>query len=138
MTTALQGYIDALYDSIEALVPVINTERSPTLAIRREDCPVVVVHRGAEIISDDSPWPMSTRHRQLLVTVHGAGDGAEDDIDAVFAKLQPIFANFVADGVVQLEELGTDEPKYANKDLTRALVTRRWRLTYQTRQDSLS
>ncbi len=139
MTTLLRTYIDALYAEIETIPDFpARIERSTLRAFRREEYPVVVIHRGAEVISDDSPWPIVTRHRHLLVSVHGAGEDAEEDVETVFEILQPVLSRFAAAGLVQIEEAGTDEPKYAQGDLTRMVVTRRWRLTYQTQQDSLS
>jgi len=136
--TQLSQMIDALYQAIEAIEDFpARLERSPIRAITRNEYPAVVIHRGAETVSDDSPWPLVTRIRQIYVTVHCAGDGAEDEADEIFLILQPVFANFTYEDLVITKELSTDEPRYAQGDLTRVAITRRWALTYQTKEDAL-
>jgi len=139
MTTRLQRYVDELYAVVEQVdgFPAA-VERSTLRAFRRDEHPMLVIHQGREVISPDSAWPRSTRVRELLCTVHTAGAERDTSSEEVFEALQPIVIGYVADGLVQIEELGTDEPKYLQGDLDRMAVTKRFRLTYQTLDDSLS
>lgn len=139
MTTRLQSYIDALYAAIEADPDFpAETERSTLRAFRRQDAAMLVIHRGREGISPDSALPRVTRVRELLFTAHTAGDGRDEASEAIFAALQPLVMRFSADALVQVEEYGTDEPKYVQGDLDRMAVTKRFRFTYQTMDDSLA
>ena len=139
MTTLLQTYVDALYQSVDSSpdFPAV-TEKSTLRAFRREDPLMLVIHLGKEGVSPDSRWPRATRIRELLCTAHTAGADRDDACEAIFEALQPIVMGFSADGLVMIEEFGTDEPKYVQGDLDRMMVTKRFRITYQTMDDSLA
>lgn len=138
MTTLVQRYLDGLYAAIESMpdFPAL-TERSTLRAFKRDDGPMIVIHLGKEAVLE-GPWPRSNRAREVLCTAHTAGEDREDQSEAVFEALQPIVMGFTADNLVQVEEIGTDEPKYAQADLNRMAVTKRFYFTYQTAADSLS
>lgn len=139
MTTRLQSYIDALYSAVETTPGFpAKTERSTLRAFKREEPAMLVIQPGREVVSPDSSWPMSTRIREVLCTAHTAGADRDDASEAIFEALQPIVMNFSAPALVLIEEFGTDEPKYAQADLDRMAVTKRFRITYQTAADSLS
>jgi len=139
MTTRLQSYIDTLYAAVEAApgFPAM-VERSTLRAFSRKEPAMLVIHPGKELVLPDSPWPMATRVRELLCTAHTAGADRDDASDAIFEALQPIVMGLAAPSIVQVEEFGTDEPKYVQGDLDRMAVTRRFRITYQTMADSLA
>lgn len=133
LTRLVQGLRDALESSpgFPAIV-----EPSPVRAMTRKDTQTVCVLPGAEAV-DAMPIGRSTRARQVHVVVHTAGDDHLELSEAVFAAAHPVLMAFEMDNLVSVEEVGTDEPKYANGDLTRQVVTRRYRVVYQTDEHSL-
>lgn len=139
MTTLVQRYIDELVDVIGKTPGFPAAVETSTLrAFTREDYPVLVVHRGKEAISEQSPYHRYTRIRELLFTVHSAGFEREEEAEAVFDVLQPIVMSFSADGLILVEEVGTSEPMFAQGDRDRMAMTKRFIFTYQTEENSLS
>lgn len=137
--TLMQSYINALYAAVDQAPGFpAQTERSTLRAFRREDNCMLVIHLGRETVLDDSPWPRSNRAREVLCTVHTRGDDQGALSEATLEALQPIVMGFSADGLVQVEEIGTDEPKFVQADLDRMAVTKRFVFTYQTMADSLA
>lgn len=138
MTTLFQIYRDSIKSLIESPgnFPAI-VETSTVRAFTREDGAVLVLHSGKEVIVDEA-MPRVTRVRELLCSVHTRGEDGEDVAEAIFEALQPIVMGYTEEGIVQIDEFGTDEPKFVPGDLTRALVTKRFRITYQTLSDSLA
>nr|WP_218940910.1 hypothetical protein [Allopusillimonas soli] len=133
----MQGYIAGLIDAFESGTGFpARIEKSPVRALNREDRQVLSILPGAESVQD-SPVSMATREREILLVVHTAGDEHLDLAEAVFEAAHPIVMGFTAEGLVSVNEHGTDEPKYANGDLTRQVVTKRYRLIYQTDEHSL-
>lgn len=139
MTTRLQEYINGLYQAVEAKAdfPAV-AERSTLRAFTRDDPAMLVIHPGREVVSPDSPHPMATRIRELLFTAHTSGADRDDASESIFEALQPLVMGFTAPDIVQIEEFGTDEPKYVQGDRDRMAVTKRFRITYQTMADSLA
>lgn len=138
MTTLFQGYRDGIVAALRA-VPVFpaEVETSTLRAFTRDDDAVLVLHPGKEVVADGA-WPRAERIRELLCSVHAAGDDREDVAEAVFEALQPIVMRYTAPGIVQIDEFGTDEPRFTSGDQARMLVTKRFRITYQTDADSLT
>lgn len=135
--TQLQSYITGLIEAFENTPGFpARIEKSPVRALNRQDARVLSVLPGAESVQD-SPVSMATREREILLVVHTAGDEHLDLAEAVFEAAHPIVMGFAAEGLVSVSEHGTDEPKYANGDLTRQVVTKRYRFIYQTDEHSL-
>jgi len=131
--THLQTYIKGLIAALRATPGFPgDIEESPVRAISRDRPQVLSIRPGAEAISADSPHDRSTRVREIHVVVHTAGEDQVDLAEEVFEAAHPIIMTFEAEDLVAIEEHSTDEPKYANGDLTRQVVTRRYRFTYQT------
>lgn len=139
MTTLFQVYRDGILAAIQAApnFPAL-VETSTLRAFTRDEPSVLVLHTGKEVVSGEAAWPTSTRIRELLCSAQTAGEAREDFAEAIFEALQPIVMQFSAPGIVQIDEFGTDEPKFTSGDLPRMLMTKRFRITYQTQADSLS
>lgn len=137
MTTLASQYIKELRKSLRAIVdfPAL-IEDSPVRAFNR-DTQALCLTLGPEKVTSAS-HPMVTRQRELHVQVHTSGNDHLDISEAIFQSAHPLIMRFDSSGVVQVDELQTDEPRYANGDLTRQVVTRRYLITYQTLEDSLS
>ena len=137
MTTLFQTYRDGIKAAVAATAGFpAQVETSTLRAFTRDDL-VLVLHPGKEVIADEA-WPRVNRVRELLCSVHASGEDREDLAEQVFEALQPIVMGYDADGIVQIEEFGTDEPRYASGDQARMLLTKRFRIVYQTDSDSLS
>jgi len=114
-----------------------KVEDSPVRASTRDDRQVICLLPGAEDVQL-SAVGRSTRVRELLFVMHTSGDEHLDLAEQIAAALHPIVMLFDAPGIVQIAEHGTDEPKYVNGDLARQALTKRYRITYQTDEHSLS
>lgn len=136
MTTLFQTYRDGIKSALEAAAVPAEIETSTLRAFTRAET-VLVLHAGKEVVADGA-WPRVERIRELLCSVHVAGDNREDLAEAIFEALQPIVMGYSADGIVQIDEFGTDEPRFTSGDQARMLVTKRFRITYQTDAHSLS
>lgn len=98
---------------------------------------VITVQLGAETVTEGAT-PRVNRIRELHIQVHTAGDNGLELPESIFAAAHPIVMNFSGPGLVQIQELRTDEPRYANGDLERQVITKRYLFYYQTAEDSLS
>lgn len=114
-----------------------HVENSPMRAHGRDDPQVINVMPGAEKIVS-AATPRVTRSREVHLTVLTAGNEHLELCEAVFEVAHPIVMGFNADGITQIDEIQTDEPRYAGGDLTRQAVTKRYLITYQTLENSLS
>ena len=95
------------------------------------------VQLGAESIQELLS-PRVTRVREIHLIVHTCGDDHLQLAEEVFEAAQPIVMGYSGPNMVSIVEFGTDEPKYANGDLRRQVVTKRYRITYQTDDLELS
>lgn len=138
MKTLVQVYIDEISALIES-VPELRgkVERSPVRAKDRNASPVITLLPGREKVEEASVATVN-RHRELQVLVHTSGDEHMDVSERTFLIIHPIIMGYSADSLVLVQEIGTDDPRYRDGDLTRQVVTRRYLLTYQTADDSLS
>lgn len=137
MTTLFQKYCDGIRTALEAISDFpAEIETSTLRAFTRSEA-ALVLHAGKEIVVDGS-WPRVTRVRELLCSVHTAGEAREDEAEAIFEALQPVVMQYEDEGIVQIEEFGTDESRFASADSARMLTTKRFRITYQTDADSLT
>lgn len=139
MISLAQRYVldlrQALTEASGAGFPA-QVEPSPVRAVSREDPMVVSVQLGAESIQELST-PRVTRLREIHLIVHTCGDDHLELAERVFAAAHPIVMGYAGPNMVSIAEFGTDEPKYANGDLRRQVVTKRYRITYQTDEHSL-
>ncbi|SAI58927.1 Uncharacterised protein [Bordetella ansorpii] len=135
MTTRLQQYIAGISDALT--VAGLKVEGSPIQALQRQDSQVCTLLPGQEDV-EASPVGRSTRGRLIRLAVHTAGDDHLAETEAVFEAAHPVIMAFVADGLVSIVELGTDEPQYVATDLSRQITGKRYLVTYQTDEHSLS
>lgn len=138
MKTRVQMYVEGLHDALRAVpgFPAV-IEPSPVRAHTHELAQVVTVQVGAERVTDGAT-PRVTRMREIHLLVHTAGEDGLGLSEQVFSAAHPIVMAFTGPGLVQVEELRTDEPRYVNGDLLRQAITKRYLFTYQTAEDSLS
>ena len=138
MTTLVEAYIDGIRSALRDAPSFPGfVESSPVRAMTREEHQVVCVLPGAESVVGGGIG-RSTRVREIHLVAHTAGDEHLSLAEAIFSSAHPVLMKFDAAGIVSIEEHGTDEPKYANADLRRQVVTKRYRITYQTDEHSLS
>lgn len=137
MTTLFQTYRDGIRAAISSVPGFPAEVETSTLRAFTRDETVLVLHAGKEVVVEES-FPRVTRIRELLCSVHASGADREDDAESVFEALHPIIMRYEAAGIVQIDEFGTDEPRFTAGDQARMLLTKRYRITYQTISDSLS
>lgn len=138
MKTLVQLYVEGLHDALRSAAgfPAL-VEPSPVRAHTHAQAQVITVQVGAERVTD-SATPRVTRMREIHLLVHTAGDDGLGLSERVFSAAHPVLMHFTGPGLVQVEELRTDEPRYVNGDLLRQAITKRYLFTYQTAEDSLS
>lgn len=138
MTTLAMLYVKELRAALEA-APGFGAvvESSPVRAVTRDESKVISVQLGGESVESVNT-PRATRVREIHVLVHTAGDTHQEMAEEVFEQAHPIIMRYAGQNIVQVAEFGTDEPKYVNGDLRRQVVNKRYRITYQTDEHSLS
>lgn len=139
MTTYVARIVRDLQAEIGAsLVGIGRVERSPYRAMTVDESRVVSVLPGRETVVEGST-SRATRVREILVGFYTTGDDHLDDSEAVQEIVHPVVMGFYLDGIVKVEELGTDEPRWPREtDGRRQMVTKRYAITYQTDEHSLS
>ncbi|GAA5231751.1 hypothetical protein FOZ76_14495 [Verticiella sediminum] len=138
MTTLVQTYVEGLRAELIAAPGFpAEVESSPVRASTRQRPQVVTLLLGLETVADGSISRVN-RAREVHLLVHTAGEDHIELSESVFEAAHPLVMGFSAPGIVGIQELRTDEPKYANGDLLRQVVTRRYLITYQTDEHSLS
>jgi hypothetical protein len=136
--TLRESYIQGLIDMLAALPGFpAGVHRSMSVAFRRDESPALVVHRGAEEL-ENSLGDDTDRHCEILVSVVSRGDAPDRDADEVMEMAHPVIMQFTAPGVVQMEEIGTNAPVFANADGQACMVTTRYKVHYCTDRLSLS
>ncbi|HEY9145263.1 MAG TPA: hypothetical protein VIN36_01125 [Thiobacillus sp.] len=138
MTTLRETYIEGLMAVLEA-VPGFpaGVHRSISVAFRREESPVLVVHRGGEDVAN-SLGDDTDRFCEILVSVISRGDTPDRDADAVMELAHPAIMQFLAPGLIQMEEVGTNAPVFSNADGHACMMTTRYKVHYCTDRLSLS
>jgi hypothetical protein len=138
MTTARESYIQGLIAVLEASpwFPA-GVSRSVTVAFRREESPVLIVHRGAEEI-ENSLGDDTERHCEILASVVSRAEAPDQEADEVMEVAHPIIMQYSAPGIVLIEEVGTNAPVFAGADGGACLVTTRYKIHYCTDRLSLS
>jgi len=104
--------------------------RSLVRAFSEDEGDQLVVHRGSETPDLDLDGD-GQRACDVLVTVVTRADDAEPAADNVMAVAHPIIMAFSLPGVLNVEEIKVDEPKYASADYRVCMVTTQYRITYQ-------
>lgn len=136
--TLRESYIQGLIDLLAALPAFpASVHRSMSVAFRRDESPVLVVHRGAEDL-ENSLDDDTDRHCEILVSVVSRGDVPDRDADGIMEIAHPAIMQFAAPGVVQMEELGTNAPVFSSTDAQACLMTTRYKVHYCTSRLSLS
>lgn len=138
MTTRVQQYIDGLMTALQSDPDFPAALETSTLrAFRRDDYPVLVIHRGKEAVSESSTYGQYRRIRELCFTVHTAGDDREEDAEKVFASLQPIVMGYSGTDLNMVDEIGTGEPMFAQADRDRMATTKRFAFIYTTADSAI-
>ena len=138
MKTRVQLYVEGVRAALRAAPGFpAKVEDSPVRAHTFVQDRVITVQPGAETVTEGAT-PRVNRVREIHLLVHTAGDNGLDLSESIFAAAHPIVMNFFGPGLVQVQELRTDEPRYANGDLERQVITKRYLFYYQTADDSLS
>ncbi|HBQ90938.1 MAG TPA: hypothetical protein DD803_15995 [Alcaligenes faecalis] len=138
MKTRVQLYVEGVRAALRAEPGFpAKVEDSPVRAHTFVQDRVITVQPGSETVTEGAT-PRVNRVREIHLLVHTAGDNGLELSESIFAAVHPIVMNFSAPGLVQVQELRTDEPRYANGDLERQVITKRYLFYYQTADDSLS
>ena len=138
MKTRVQLYVEGVRAALRAAPGFpAEVEDSPVRAHTFIRDRVITVQLGAETVTEGAT-PRVNRVREIHLLVHTAGDNGLELSESIFAAAHPIVMNFSGPGLVQVQELRSDEPRYANGDLERQVITKRYLFYYQTADDSLS
>ncbi|MFC3865852.1 hypothetical protein [Alcaligenes aquatilis] len=138
MKTRVQLYVEGVRAALRAAPGFpAKVEDSPVRAHTFVQDRVITVQPGSETVTEGAT-PRVNRVREIHLLVHTAGDNGLELSESIFAAAHPIVMNFSGPGLVQVQELRTDEPRYANGDLERQVITKRYLFYYQTADDSLS
>lgn len=124
----------AAFSATPGLTAVV--ESSPARAVSLDAPQVLLVQLGAESIEGVAP-PRVTRQREIQLIVHTRGDDHLALTEQVFEQAHPVIMAYADPNIVMVAEFGTDDAKYANGDLRRQVVTKRYRITYQTDENAL-
>lgn len=112
-------------------------ERSLAAAIEREKGRVLVVHRGGEKL-ERSAAGASWRECEMRFSVITRGDVPEKDADDVMEVAHPLIMTFKSTNLIDVREVKTDEPKFANADGKACMITTHYLLRYRTAPNSNS
>jgi len=136
--TRVQLYVEGVRAALRAAPGFpAKVEDSPVRAHTFVQDRVITVQPGSETVTEGAT-PRVNRIREIHLLVHTAGDNGLDLSESIFGAAHPIVMSFSGPGLVQVQELRTDEPRYANGDLERQVITKRYLFYYQTADDSLS
>lgn len=138
MSTLVKRYIHDLRAAVKAAG--VKTENSPVRAHTSNDPAVVSIQPGAERVVPEASFGRVTRQREIHVMVHTAGNEHLEACEDLLELIHPLIMKYEdeEESIVQIDELSTEEPKYAKGDLTRQVTAKRYLITYQTEDDSLS
>lgn len=136
--TARESYIQGLIAMFSAAsgFPAL-VERSVSIAFSREESPVLVVHRGAET-PDNSKMGVTDRSCEILVSVITRSDTPDKDADDILEVAHPLVLGYMAAGLIDVNEVATEAPRYANTDGQACMITVRYLFLYRTDRDSLA
>lgn len=136
MSTLARQYIRGLREAVKDAGA--KTEDSPIRAHTASDTSLVSIQPGAERVVPEAAFNRVTRQREIQVMVHTSGRDHLEACEDLFELIHPVIMGYTEDSIIQVDELRTVEPKYADGDLTRQVVAKIYLITYQTEDDSLS
>lgn len=114
-----------------------QVERSLSVAFSRDESPVLVIHRGAEDVESDLSGE-TIRECEILVSVITRSDVPDQQADSIMEAAHPLLMAYRADNLLQIWEVGTNAPMFANTDGQACMLTTRYRAQYRTDTLSLS
>lgn len=132
--TYIQGLIAALTGTVGLGAEV---GRSIVVAFARPRGSVLVVHRGGEEL-ENTLGDDTERHCEILVSVITRSDVPDQVADQVMEIAHPVIMGYQAAGMIQMQEMGTNAPVFANTDGQACMLTSRYRIQYSTDRLSLS
>src|SRR4051794_31214421 len=92
-----------------------KVERSLSVAFERKEGRVLVVHRGGEL-PERTLSGVTYRKSEIRFSVITRARVPDADADAVMEVAHPLIMAFSAPSLLQVMEVRTDEPKFANAD----------------------
>lgn len=135
--TLRESYIQGLLAALQALPDFpAEVDRSVMKAFGRNEGPVVVVHRGGEILEGK----LGEVHRtcEILVSVVTRSDVPDQLADEIMELAHPAIMAYRGAGVIEMSELGTNAPEFSQVDKQACLMTTRYGVKYSTSRRSLS
>lgn len=130
-------YVEDLCAALRATPGLVATvETSPARAVSAEAQQVLLVQLGAESVEGVSP-PRVIRKREIHLVVHTRAEDHMALVEQVFEQAHPVIMGYDGQNVLMVSEFGTDEAKFAESDLRRQVVTKRYHITYQTDEHAL-
>jgi hypothetical protein len=115
----------------------VPATRSLVTAFGGDEIATLVIHMGVDIVTA-STIGSSTHVAQLMLTAVVRDPTPEQLANRLFEIAHPLVMAYSPPGVVQIEEVRTDEPMGTPADPDAAFVTMHYAITYQTQPDSLS
>jgi hypothetical protein len=136
--TLRESYIQGLIAMLQA-IPAFpaGVHRSMSVAFRRDESPVLIVHRGAEDV-ENTLGDDTDRECEILASVISRADAPDQEADEVMEVAHPAIMQFRAPGIVLIEEVGTNAPVFAGADGNACMMTTRYKVHYCTDRLSLS
>lgn len=136
--TLRESYIQGLIAMLTAAPGLlVLVERSISIAFSREESPVLVVHRGAET-PDNSNLGVTDRSCEILVSVITRSDTPDKDADDILETVHPLVMGYTAARLIDIREIATESPRYANTDGHACMITVRYLFLYRTDYASLA
>lgn len=136
--TLRESYIQGLMAALQAVpsFPAL-VERSVVVAFSRAESPVLVVHRGAEDL-ENTMGDDTYRTCEILVSVVARSDAPDQVADEVMEVAHPVIMAYMGARMLQMQELGTNAPVFAQADSKACLMTTRYGIQYVTDRLSLA
>lgn len=142
MTTTREQLAEAVFQALKAN-PALQAlgllfSRSVFAALDlREKKRVLVVHHGKERTGEESSAQID-RHTTLIVTIVTRDANPDPLSEEALALAQPIVMTFAHPDLIDVAELGTDEPSYDNLGGVVSARAIHFSLFYRTSRNSLS
>lgn len=142
MTTKREQLAEAVYQALQANVALralgVAFSRSVFAALDlRDKKRVLVVHHGKERTGEESTAQID-RHTTLIVTVVTRDANPDSLSEEALALAQPVVMTLSHPDLIDVAELGTDEPSYDNLGGVVSARAIHFSLFYRTSRDSLS
>lgn len=142
MTTKREQLVEAVYQALKAS-PALQAlgvvfSRSIFAALdMREKKRVLVVHHGKERTGEESSAQID-RRATLIVTIVTRDPNPDSLSEEALALAQPVVMTFSHPDLIDIDELGTDEPSYDHLGSVVSARAIHFSLFYRTSRDSLS